>query len=89
MSAVSVGFSVGNRAIEEGARLHRESRSWFMKVALGCGFDAEHAWSPFNDVEVEFENSLLVQSGFQHPGNEEFLQFSNGVSGCGEIEILS
>jgi hypothetical protein len=60
-----------------------------MKMALGGSLNAEHAWTPFNDVEVQFENSLLGQSGFQHPGDDEFFQFANRIPGIESCIIPS
>ncbi len=71
----------GNDGGQASALFSRESYGGFMKMALGGGFDAEHAWPPFNDVQVQFENPFLGQPGFQHPGDKEFLQFSNRIPG--------
>ena len=49
----------GNDGSQAGGLLHRESGSRFMKVSLRGGFDSEHAGSPFNNVQIQFENSLL------------------------------
>jgi len=49
----------GNDGSQAGGLFHREAGSGFMEMALRCCLNAKDAGSPFNDVEIQFENSLL------------------------------
>ena len=47
-----------------------------------------HVGSQFHHVQVQLQDSLLAQGGFEAPGDDGFLQLAKRVAGRGEVEIL-
>ena len=59
-----------------------------MDLPQSRGLNAKSTMSPFNDVEIEFKDTLIAQGCFQHPGHDEFFEFANGVHGSRKLQIL-
>src|SRR5512132_1699281 len=61
---------MGRHRREAGGLLGRHARRARTEIPLGGGFGAEHAAAPFDDIEVQLENALLIEDGFEQDGDD-------------------
>ena len=60
---------IGRHRRKAGRLLGRHARGARTEVPLRSGFSAEHAAAPFNDVQIQLENALLVEDPFEQDGD--------------------
>src|SRR6266576_4895093 len=60
---------IGRHCGEARRLFRRHARGTRAEVPLRSGFSAEHPAAPFDDVEVQLENALLVEDGFEQDGD--------------------
>ena len=88
---IATGFAAERRG-DYGGEIDRlfpgEAAGGDLEVTAGSGFRSEDTGAPFDDVEIEFQNSLLGEDQF-HDGDEGgFDTFANPGGTGGEEEIL-
>ena len=68
--------------------LRVEGRGRLPKVVARRSLRPKYPVAPFDDVQVDFEDSRLAQLGLEPAGNDQLPQLPEGVLGRREVEVL-
>src|SRR5262249_9630252 len=68
--------------------LRPQARRRYAEMIAGRGFSAEHAGAPFDNVEVDLEDTALAHDRLDHEGDRRFLRLAPPRALARQKEVL-